>query len=60
MSNPILNHDQLNDTYKSRAPRLPSTVDNAQTDLLMASLVMSITMKVTHNRAAKYWGNLVF
>ena len=42
-----LNRDQLNETYKSRAPRLPADVDNAQTDLLMASLVTRITMKVT-------------
>ena len=43
-----LTHDQLNATYKCRAPRLPETVDNAQTDLLMASLVTRITMGVTH------------
>ena len=42
-----LTRDQLNATYKCRAPRLPETVDNAQTDLLMASLVTRITMKVT-------------
>ena len=40
--------DQLNATYKCRAPRLPETVDKAQTDLLMISLVTCITMKVTH------------
>ena len=50
-----LTRDQLNETYKSRAPRLPETVDNTQTDLLMASLVTRITMKVTH----KYWGSMV-
>ena len=43
-----LTRDQLNATYKCRAPRLPETVDNVQTDLLMASLVTRITMKVTH------------
>ena len=43
-----LTHDQLNATYKYRAPRLPETVDNVQTELLMASLVTHITMKVTH------------
>ena len=50
-----LTRDQLNETYKSRAPKLPEAVDNAQTDLLMASLVTRITMKVTH----KYWGSMV-
>ena len=50
-----LTHDQLNETYKSRAPRLPEMVDNTQTDLIMASLVTCITMKVTH----KYSGSMI-
>ena len=45
-----LTRDQLNQTYKCRAPRLQETVHNAQTDLLMASLVTRITMKVTQGQ----------
>ena len=46
MSLKLMQTQVLNDEYKKRAPVLPDEVDNAMTDLAMASIVTRITMKV--------------
>ena len=50
--------DFISASYKDRAPLLPTKVDNAKTDLLLASLVTRTPMKV-NCILATFWRQLL-